>query len=68
MTGERTGSSVGTRLRRVMTSGPVVAAGIVLLAVALGVATAWLHVLRPPPPPSATSAFIQMLGGNTNPF
>ncbi len=64
MWGERTGA----RLRRVVTSGPVVAVGIVLLAVALGVATAWLHVLRPPPPPSATSAFIQMLGGNTNPF
>lgn len=68
MTGERTGSSVGVRLRRVMTSGPVLTVGIVLLAVAMGIATAWLHVLRPPPPPSATSAFIQMLGGDTNPF
>ena len=63
-----TGSSFGARLRRVMTSGPVVVAGTVMLAVAAGIAIAWLHVLRPPPPPSATSAFIQMLGGHTNPF
>ncbi len=68
MTEGSTGPSLGARLRRAMTSGPVVVAGIVMLAVAVGVATAWLHVLRPPPPPSATTAFIQMLGGDTNPF
>ena len=58
----------GPRLRNLLTSGPVVTVATVLLAVAVGIATAWLHVLRPPPPPSATTAFIQMLGGHDNPL
>ena len=60
--------SLGARLRRLLFRGPAVVVGVVVLAVAAGIAFASLHVLRPPPAPSATSAFIQVLGGNTNPF
>ena len=56
-------SWLATRLRDLLTSGPVAALGVVLLAAGLGVAMAWLNVLRPPPPPSATSAFIRIIGG-----
>ena len=66
--GEAAVPSLGARLRRLLFSGPIVVAGAVVLAVATGITFAWLHVLRPPPAPSATSAFIQVLGGNTNPF
>ncbi len=59
---------LGPRLRAVLTSSPVIAVATVLLAVAVGIAAAWLHVLRPPPPPTAATAFIQMLSGDTNPF
>ena len=63
MTEDTALSWLAARLRDLLTSGPVVALGVVLLAAGLGVAMAWLNVLRPPPPPSAASAFIQIIGG-----
>ncbi len=48
-----------------MRPGPVAVVSILVLAAATGVAAACLHVLRPPPPRSAITVLVGVVGSTS---
>ena len=48
-----------------MRPGPVATLSILALAAATGVVAAWLHLLRPPPPRSAITVLVGVVGNSS---